>query len=615
MGNFLVVVPQGEPAAAGQNEAAALFNSGIEHAGMLLSAIPNSQLSSDWFHAASFPRRNGSGTPIVRDPATGTWLLAIGSWFHSDGFSCGDENKLLDCYLRAGAESLGLQLEGSFVIVIGDSRSREVLAITDVCGVLHSFVRHTARGTAISGSSLLLASLSDFHLDSIAAQEFIATGVIYEDRCLYQEVRKLPPGSVVRIANGFGATASKRYWSPAAVEPSSLSGPESRRALWGSLHAVADKIGKAFPRPLFDLTGGYDSRAVVSACAAAGVRMATIVSGPPDSADVSISRGLAEIADLPHIHCTNSAETSIGSLRAALPLTDGEYDLVEYSRIQRTHELYSPEYSATINGSFGELARGYWWELLFPRLGACEPLNSQMLAARRYAAEPFDASVFRRAESMDFVAHFACVIGQTNRELLHAPNTLQMDTCYLLMRMQRWHGRIASSTNRIWPCISPFMFRTVLEVMLRTRAGDRRRSLLIRRMLAEFQPRWADFPLEHGYPAAPVTWKNFYRFSSVVGYYAGRALSRLPKRISRNPADAISGAVPPRLQLWAQDETRALLDPRAMLLSYLLDAAGLAAFLTRSQEVIFHYDEQWSRILTLELALRTLGLCGAKPLS
>jgi hypothetical protein len=104
-----------------------------------------------------------------------------------------------------------------------------------------------------------------------------------------------------------------------------------------------------------------------------------------------------------------------------------------------------------------------------------------MIAARRFATGAFDPSVFRR--KFHLADALACAINRANLGMDKLPNTLQMDSAYILMRMQRWHGRIMSSTNRLWPCVSPFMFRRVLEVMLATRANDRRRSLLIRGIL------------------------------------------------------------------------------------------------------------------------------------
>jgi hypothetical protein len=602
LGNFLIVLP----AQNGPDDADMIFSHGVELAHSLLSVRPSAQLHADWFHAASFPRQNGSGSAIACHEPTGSWIVAAGTWFHADGLSSGDETELLDRYLKGNTLQLGLEMEGSFAIVIGDGRSREVVVITDICGNLHCFVRKSSRAIAISGSSLLLAALETFRLDDVALQEFIAAGVIYEDRSIFQEVRKFGPATVERIKPGANASVTKRYWSPASVPPESVGGDEAVRALWSGLCSAAQKIGKAFPHPLCDLTGGYDSRAEVAAFVESGIPIAVTVSGPRHSADVAVSQGLAGLAGIPHIYFDPPPEISLTEARKALTLTDGEYDLVLYSRVQRIHESSIGKYDISVNGSFGEVARGYWWELLFPHVGEHRPLDTKMIAARRFAAGAFDPSVFR--SNPPLAEHLAGAIDRVNLGMDKLPNTLQMDSAYILIRMQRWHGRIMSSTNRLWPCVSPFMFRSVLDVMLAARARDRQRSFLIRRMLKKFQPKWADYPLEHGYPAAPATWKNFHRFAPLARYYAGRALSKIKSRIGwRNIAAALPELSLQRLHLWSQEDVRELLNPEKMRLASILDPVGLKSFLHHSRQSHFPYDEQFTRILTLETALKVLG--------
>ena len=180
-----------------------------------------------------------------------------------------------------------------------------------------------------------------------------------------------------------------------------------------------------------------------------------------------------------------------------------------------------------------------------------------------------------------------------------------------MMRMQRWQGRIASSTNQIWPCLSLFIFRSVLETILMVKASLRRRSLLVRRMLAEFEPRLGEFPLEHGFPALPVTWKNFYRFWPILGYYKKRIIAKAFQKAGwrRAPSLPASSQLPPRFNLWEEEEMRDLLDPEKMGLGRLGDRKALDNFLSLSDKQDFKFNDQWTRMLTLEYTLRVLTVC------
>ncbi|HEV2117984.1 MAG TPA: hypothetical protein VGR48_18250 [Terriglobales bacterium] len=535
----------------------------------------------------------------MQDANTGCWLGAIGTWFHGDGLAPGDEARLLERYLQVGALRLAKELAGFFCIVIGDARSKEVIAITDVAGSRHAFLRPLPNAIALSGSSLLLAALAERNLDATACQEFIHTGIVYQDRTIYKEVRKLPPASVLWFADG-RLKKQEAYWSCSQLEPESLDDDTAVNRLWESLTQAAQQITRGFPRLVCDLTGGYDSRAAVAAFLSLGEKFSTTVSGPARSPDVTVSQCLAKVLGLPHLH-HESRQSSFAAVKQALWFTDGEYDLVDYAAILGVHSTLSQKFDISINGSFGEIARGYWWELLVPRVGARRKLDSAKLARLRYAPGNPTTTLFRPEIRLELVPHLTRVVEETNAGLGSTPNTFQMDHAYLRMRMQRWQGRIASGTDQLWPCLSIFIFRPILEVMLQARSSLRQRSLMVRRMLARFQPALAAFPLEHGYPALPANWTNFYRFWPLFGYYGGKVLQRAGlKRQAQGEVTA------PRMMLWQESEVRELLQPSAMRTSEWLDEHGLQNFLQESQQPGFSRDGEWQRLLSLEYTLQEL---------
>jgi hypothetical protein len=594
VGNFLVVIPPKGAAATARQ----IFHDGLHAAQEIRSQTPVNSTENEWAFAASFARQNGSGGALAADKNTGSWLLSTGTWFHNDGYSSGSESRLLQRYFEIGAKRLARELEGFFVLILGDAETREVLVLTDLVGSCHCFQRSLGDTIVLSGSSLLLASLDVCHLDSVGCQEFIYTGIIYEDRTCQQEVRKLRPATVYRFADG-KQKSEERYWLATDLRLGSLRGRAAVDRLWETATGAAKRIRALYSSPVCDLTGGYDSRSLVAAFLGAGLRCSTAVSGSEDSADVRISVSLASEMGLPHVHNQPLRHVSFEQAKACLPLTDGEYDLVDYAQIREIHRTLAQQFDISINGSFGEVARGYWWELLLPRIGARVRLDSRKLAKKRYAAHQFDSSVFPPEQRLDLIEHFVAVIERTNAGLNGFPNTFQMDHAYIMMRMQRWQGRIASSTNQIWPCLSPFMFRSILETMLETGPMLRWRSLMIRKMLARFSPVMAAFPLEHGFPAQPSTWKNFYKFLPLANYFSAKIAGKLGFRRRSNHATGDS-----RLQLWGEEAVRELLRPAKMKLCGFLEPAALRNFLERSMQERFAFGAEWSRLLSLECALQ-----------
>src|SRR5262249_19461631 len=211
---------------------------------------------------------------------------------------------------------------------------------------------------------------------------------------------------------------------------------------------------------------------------------------------------------------------------------DGEYDLFEYARIQKIHRRLLEKFDVSINGSYGEICRGYWWEILRPKIGMRDDLDARVLARKRYTNGTGDSPLFPPGEALDVVEHLAAIISRYNRDLVGSPNTAQMDNAYLMLRMHRWQGRIASSTDQIWPCLSPFLFRSVLETVLETEARYRKHNRMARRAMAGLQPELAAEPLDAGYPPIPLTMKTLIRFIPAFPLYAGKVLNKAARKLS-----------------------------------------------------------------------------------
>ena len=611
MSNFFAVLPAVPQAQLGKT----IFQHGIDHFLNFRNAEPTKIIESNWISVASFARENGTGSPLTVDARTGSWLVVCGTWFHQDDYGVGQEHALLQRYLQVGAYQVGKELEGFFVILVGDQESKELWILTDIIGSCHSFLRSWDGVLALSNSSLQLACLDQVTLDPVGCQEFLNTGVVYEDRTIYREVKKLGPGQVYSCSQGMMKN-QQTYWNVADLSPHSLEGGVAVDHLMGSLMNAAKKITHVYPHPVCDLTSGYDSRAVVAAFLNSQSAFSTTVSGEVTSPDVKISTSIAKAFGIAHLHIPCDAPFTFQQVKEALRYTDGEYDLIEYSQILSVHERLRQSFDISVNGSFGEVARGYWWELLFPFAGQRAPLDAQQIAQKRYVTQAFDETIFSPEHRLNLVSHFTSMIQRANVGLEEFPNTLQMDNAYLRLRMQRWQGKIASSTNQLWPCLSPCMFRSVLEVMLQTSTNFRRRGLVVRQMLEDRLPQLASFPLEHGWPAVPVRWDTFCQFWPVPMYFGKKVIDKLVSQsgLSRATSSLPTSKPPVRLRMWKEKEVQDLFSSPSIKGEGIFEPRALSQFLEQSRKVDFAFDGQWARLLSLECAWSTVRQC-VKPLS
>lgn len=600
MANFLIVVPCVGKSAAARHR----FDQGLRLMRGFKSLAPSATLETDFAQVASFARLNGSGTPVLHDPQTGNWLVAIGTWFHDHGHGPGEERALLQRFGEVGADRLADELEGFFAIAAGNEATGEVHVIVDVVGTLHCYVRQFDDAIVVSASSLVLAGLDAVTLDSVGCQEFLQTGAMYEDRTFFKEVRKLDASRCFTYAGG-RLRRVHRYWHASDLKADSLHGDASVAAMRRAMAAAARKIGKAFPRPAVDLTGGYDSRGGVAAFLDAGVPFETAVAGMSGEADIEVSQSLASTLGLKHRVFQPGQVGRFEQLQKALQFTDGEFDIVDYARILEVQSDLAARFDISVNSYSGEIGRGYGWEVLMPHTGKRMPLDAARTALKRFVNPNFDDSIVPERLRIDPGTHFAGVVARYDEGIGQLPNTLQYDYCMTMMRCQRWYGRIASSTNQLWPCMSFFLLRSIIEPMLEADTASRRNSLLFRQVFAAIDTRLAQHRLTRGYPPLPVTWQTLHRFWPLIPLYGGKALGKL-MRMARPAAAPVADLQSPRMRLWQDAEVQRTLDPSTMRCTELLDSHGVARFLERSKQPGFAHSSQWSFLLTLECTLRRL---------
>lgn len=603
MADFLAVLssPGREPVGD------ATFTRGLAFAKELQGQQPVSIARGSGFRAAGFARRDGTGGRVAVDPATGCWALAAGTWFHARGFSSGREPHLIARWLEAGIETVARELDGFFVVVLGDPRTGEAFVITDAVGTHFAFLRSDPDSAVIGGSSLVLAGLGAEEPDPVGVQELLRTGSSYEGRTAHRRVTRLLGGRVYTF-RGSDLVRTLAYWSPADPPRDQLEGAAAVDALHAVIGQSAQRIAALDSRILSDLTGGYDSRALLSGFLGAGIRPATTVSGTPDSADVRTAAIVAKAAGLDHRHEPARAATTFGDIQRALPFTDGEYDLVEYSSILSVQAASLGEYGVSVAGGAGEVARGRHWMYLMPHIGRPGPIDARWLVATRMKDSQSDPALFSDASRLDIHGHYLGLVARTTEKLTGFPNTLQCDATYLGLRMSAWQGRIASSTDRLRRCVAPFLFRSVLDVMLSMTIGTRYRSRVIREMLARHRPELARIPMGRGYPPLPFGLRTAHAFWPLPVYYAKRLAAKAARAagVSLTLAPTAGHREGSRVALWRDEAVRNHLDPHSMRLAPLLAGERLESFLADSRAADFAFDGAWNRLLTLEVAFRRI---------
>jgi len=604
MGQLLIV--QGED----EREVQSLFQRGLLAFEKLVRLRPQQEFNSGSTAVAKFPKLLKPTSGIVQNSVGPGWVCGAGTWFY-DGMAGETALAALLQVSATGERALQSRLEavdGIFAVALGNPATDELSVITDRVGSLHIYRTRINSCLVLSTSSMVPAALSHPAWDLVSCREFLASGTIFfGQHTLFEGIEKLESATVFKYKNGCLQSQSK-YWDPSAVMYDRVKVHGDVEHLASALEDCLAVLSRNFSRPMFDLTGGLDSRALLGAKLHVPGDFETVVNGQDTDPDVQIANRIAREFQLKHRNESPQVQSGGNWWRRAqeaLPLCDGEYDLLLYARVLDVHSRLAADADASINGSYGELCGGYCWHLLFPFTGWKRRFNDGKVARARfgYDEELSDLMEYRFPESLG--DHFSAVVRHANAGFEARPNTVQMDNHTLAVQVPRWQGRIASATCRLWPCVSPFLWRIPLEVALTTPASDRVRNRMKRRLIEHFSPRLARVPLTDGCPALPLRVNTAYLFLP-----ATRLVSKKVKRIMQPHLAAfglpVNKAPNPIRMLWEQREIQELLSPGNMATRTLYRPHGLERFLQSSKAEVFAGVRGFGRILTLELLAQAL---------
>ena len=217
-----------------------------------------------------------------------------------------DAEVVLAAYEKWG-EQVFSRLRGAFALVIWDSRNETLMCLRDPTGMYSLFCAETGEDFLVSSTMEVLVrqpqmsarlnaeALSDFFLDRFPMME----------ETFYANVKRIPPGHILRITRG--QHESYRYWDPA---PNGV--VKWLRA--DELEQFDDLLNQAVSRPCglgpagILLSGGFDSVSV----AAGAVQCAETTGGPiplalslifpsPDTNEEVVQRSVASQLGIPQV--------------------------------------------------------------------------------------------------------------------------------------------------------------------------------------------------------------------------------------------------------------------------------------------------------------------------
>lgn len=266
---------------------------------------------------------------------------------------------------RFETEGVGLFQEaiGPYISVVTTGRGDRLTIVRGLCGQRAVFYAELPGGGiafATDASWLSLHPLVGFELDEIAVADFLSFGVIWGDRTLLRDIRRLMPGTSCTHDRATGRIVAEPYGRLPRGDEIADEG-EALEVLDG---ALAEAMRRSVSGPLSTalcLSAGLDSRTLLAVAARHGIELDCITSGIRGGIEFRLTRQMCDVIGARHMECLFDDAFLADLERFATRIarsTNGEADFMNTMMLHQGIE-YRKQFDLTsvIRGHGGELMK------------------------------------------------------------------------------------------------------------------------------------------------------------------------------------------------------------------------------------------------------------------
>jgi asparagine synthase (glutamine-hydrolysing) len=270
---------------------------------------------------------------------------------------------LISALYQAYGSQFVARLKGAFSIVVLDERAKKLVLINDLLG---SYFLYWADGPQhFVFASKLKAILRDPaltpRLNPRAVADYLTFGFLFGDKTLVEQVRLLPPASTLTYRWEERCCTLERYARlEDAFQPWEGTRVEYLDALRAAFNGAVQRALAGEYRFGIALSGGLDSRAILSAVACSHRPVSTYTLGVKGCADEVIAQKLAHLAGTQHQFFKLDRHylgEYLTHLQHMVSLTDGMYLSHGLTEILALQCLRQADFSVLLRGHGGELAK------------------------------------------------------------------------------------------------------------------------------------------------------------------------------------------------------------------------------------------------------------------
>jgi hypothetical protein len=394
-------------------------------------------------------------------------------------------------YIKSGIESIKkiltaikndnicniTDIKGNYFIFIIDKSTDYQYVFVDSSGIFKAFIRKNVVSTSLLELARYLKYDSS-KLDFNAIVEFLHFGFTYFDHTFFKNIRKINKNEIIVFA-GNSEPIIKEKGLAEIQQPIDSNIIEFFQ---GFHEAVKDK------KISIDLTGGTDSRLIVSLLDYLGADYELAVSGTKGHKDIDLARDISEILEKQFFVSYHKIEDiTCDSLKDLFFLTDAQTDILNYHRkYQLIQQRKERGFDLQITGAGGELYKDFWWlqDLPFYR-----KKNANLEKLYRLRIEPvFFPHHYLGDKTIAISRHLKDQILKQLQGYLLGTNTQTYDNIYYQYKIQAHTGAYVTIGSQIIDTYAPLVELDLVRLGFSLKRRERFFNHFHRKVISTYCP-------------------------------------------------------------------------------------------------------------------------------
>ncbi len=412
-----------------------------------------------------------------------------------DGAALDSTETLVETLYQRYGPSFVERLEGEFALAVVDAPARRVLLATDPIGNYQICWRADVDGLVFASdlSALLRASRTTPRLDLRAVSDYLTFGAVLQDRTLAEGVRLLDPGTILIYDADTLTATSRTYWRLEAL----FDDPVHDQAryfedLEGTFGTVVRRAGTSQRQMGLSLSGGLDSRGLLSQLSDLGPTLRTYTLGVEGCADEAIAARLSRMARTTHTFFRlddSYLRDFLPNMARMVSMTDGMYLSHGLTEMLVVQFLADTGIQVLLRGHGGEVAKAHLaWPLhTDERVGAMTTLKELVpyLSARANYVTP--GLPLSRVFTPEAARAAGGGAAESFESALKGTHLNPAQACTFLY-LRELHRRFTVPSVELFRTRSevrmPYVAPSFLQVLLRAPAAWRDSTVIHRRLIA-----------------------------------------------------------------------------------------------------------------------------------